>query len=557
MRRSLKRFLRDDRGAVSIIVVAALGAVLGVSALAIDVGSIFLQTRKLQGMADLAAIAAARDLTRAQAAAVATAVDNGWVGPISADTVTGKYNSEAGVAPANRFVATAAEPNAVRVTLHAQADLFFGQAVLGRPTTSITRTATAATADLAAFSVGTKLANLDGGVANSLLSALTGGSVSLSLMDYNALATADVDLLSYSKALQSNLNLQAASFDNVIKGSISTGKALNVLADQLQSDGSVAAATAARKLATAAGNSMPAKLDKLFDLGPYGDQDHVAGARGTRINLKAMDMANGVLTVAQGGKQLELDLGAGVSGLADVDVYLGIGERTADSPWITVTRDKTVIVRTAQTRIYLDTKLLNSGGLLGTAGVSVVRLPILVEAASAQAKLGGLNCASDRAARTASLSVMPSIGQLAVAEVDTSKLANFSQDLVLKPAKLIDLGLIKATTQAQTKLGGATWKTASFSQSDIDGAVIKTVSTDDVAATSLSTLLGGLPLNVQVIGLPLPIGGLVSGLATVIAPAATPLDGVLNNLTNLLGVRLGTADVRVNGLRCGEAALVA
>ena len=491
MLRWARGFGRDQRGAVSVLVVVSGAVLLGVAALAIDVGSIFLQTRKLQGMADLAAIAAARDIDHAQSAATATAVDNGWVGPVTAEAVKGVYTPDAAVAPANRFVAGASDPNAVRVTLRAEADLFFGQAILGRSTTSISRTATAAKADLAAFSIGTRLASLNGGVANSLLTALTGSSVSLSVMDYDALASADVDLLSYSKALQTELGLQAASFDTVLATSVTTGKALTVLADLLQTNGSDPAATAVRKLATAAGDATPAKLDRLLDLGPYGDQDHVAGASGAGIKLKALDMANAVLTVAQGGRQLQLDLGAGVPGLADVDVYLGIGERPANSSWITVTRDKTVIIRTAQTRLYLETKLLNSGGALGSAGVSVVKLPLLVEVASGQAKLSALNCTPTRETRTASLSVMPSVGQVAVAEINTAKIANFTQELVLKPATLVNLGLLKATVQAQSKLGGASWKTATFTQAEIDAGTVKTVATDDIANASLSSLFGG------------------------------------------------------------------
>jgi uncharacterized membrane protein len=443
------------------------------------------------------------------------------------------------------------------VTLRGQADLFFGQALLGKSKTQISRTATATKADLAAFSIGSKLATFDGGVANSLLSALTGSTLSLSVADYNALATANIDLLKYPKALQSHLGLEAASFNTALNGSVSTGKAMTVLADVLQADGSTAAASAARKLATAAGHTSSAKLDQLFDLGPYGRQDHVAGASGANISLKALELASGVLTVAQGGKQLQLDPGGSIPGLADVDAYVGIGERAANQPWITVTRDKTVLVSIAQTRIYVETKLLNSGGLLGAAGVSTVKLPLLIEAASAQAKIGALNCASDRASRSATLSVLPSVGQVAIAEIDPSKVANFNQPVAIGPAKLVDLGLVKATLQSQVKLGGAAWRTAAFSQAEIDAATTKTVSTDDIASTSLSSVLSSLSPTVTAVGLPLSLTGLSSALGALIAPAANPLDGVLNNLTSLLGVRLGAADVRVNGLRCGESALVA
>jgi len=37
---------------------------------------------------------------------------------------------------------------------------------------------------------------------------------------------------------------------------------------------------------------------------------------------------------------------------------------------------------------------------------------------------------------------------------------------------------------------------------------------------------------------------------------ATPLDDTINGLTGLAGVSLGEADVRVNGIRCQNVALV-
>jgi uncharacterized membrane protein len=43
----------------------------------------------------------------------------------------------------------------------------------------------------------------------------------------------------------------------------------------------------------------------------------------------------------------------------------------------------------------------------------------------------------------------------------------------------------------------------------------------------------------------------------VLTSVAAPLDSLVNGLSDLLGVRLGEADVRVNGVRCGGAALVA
>ena len=45
----------------------------------------------------------------------------------------------------------------------------------------------------------------------------------------------------------------------------------------------------------------------------------------------------------------------------------------------------------------------------------------------------------------------------------------------------------------------------------------------------------------------------VGGALSLVAPA---LDGLLMNLTGLLGVGIGEADLRVTGVRCGTAVLV-
>ena len=63
------RWLRDEKGGVAIMA-AAFGAVMCVlAALAVDLGSITLKARQIQGTADLSAMAAARDLGHADAAA--------------------------------------------------------------------------------------------------------------------------------------------------------------------------------------------------------------------------------------------------------------------------------------------------------------------------------------------------------------------------------------------------------------------------------------------------------------------------------------------------------
>ncbi|MBO9545513.1 MAG: hypothetical protein J7528_13415 [Caulobacter sp.] len=529
----------------------AMSALLGTTALAVDLGSVFLQTRRLQGTADLAALAAARDLDNAQAAALATARANGWDGPLSVTVEKGRYAADQAVQ--SRFQSGAADPDAVRVRIESQTPLHFGKALTGKDGVSIARQATAARADLASFSIGTRLAALDGGLANALLSGLTGSSVSLSVMDYDALADADVDLFDYMDALKTELNLTAATYDEVLDAKLTTGRALKALSRALADKGQTRASQAARTLASAAGDRTPAQMTRLFDPGPYGAQGRVLGGSGAKVQLDALNLSKAVLELSNGARQVQLDLGAAVPGVANLTAWLAIGEPPNNAPWMAITSSRDVIVRTAQTRLYLEAKVGGSG-LLAPAQV---KLPILVEAASGAARLKSMSCATDEAA----LEVAPGLGSLMIGEVDTAKLDDFKTPLTPAPATIAKAPLFTVTGKASASLGGQAWQTVRFRQDEVRGRVVKTVSTRDLAQATVSTLLGELALDATVpaLGLNLGLGesALTGAVASLLTPLARPLDDVLNSLTGLVGVRLGQADVRMNGLRCRDAALVA
>lgn len=544
-------FASNEDGGIALLSAVAMSALLGTTALAVDMGSVFLQTRRLQGTADLAALAAARDLEHAEAAALATARANGWDGPLTIVVEKGRYAADPAVATKARFQPGGADPDAVRVRIESQTPLYFGKAITGKDHQPITRQATAARADLASFSIGTRLAALDGGLANALLSGLTGSNVSLSVMDYDALADADVDLFDYMDALKTELNLTAATYDEVLAAKLSTGKALKALSKVLAGQGQTRASHAARALANAAGDRTPADMTRLLDPGPYGAQGRVLGGSGAKVQLDALNLSKAVLELSNGARQVQLDLGAAVPGVADLKAWLAIGEPPNNAPWMTITASRDVIVRTAQTRLYLEAKVGGSGLL----SVAQVKLPILVEAASGAAKLKSMSCASDEAA----LEVAPGLGSLMIGEIDTAKLDDFKTPLAATPATIAKAPLFSVSGKASVSLGGQAWQTVRFRQDEVRGRVVKTVSTNDLARATVSSLLSNLKLDANILGLGLGLGesaltGAVGGLLT---PLAGPLDEVLGSLTGLVGVRLGQADVRMNGLRCRDAALVA
>ncbi|MGE3143869.1 MAG: TadG family pilus assembly protein [Hyphomonadaceae bacterium] len=545
-----RSFSGAEGGGVSIVAALSGVALLGFAGMATDVGAVYLQSRRLQGAADLAAMAAAQNPRQAEALATQTVRANDWPQDTRIGVTIGRYTPDRARAPAARFT-QGGSANAVRVELEAHAPLFFARLFAPDGRMTIRRHALAAQTRLASFQIGSRLLSLQGGVANQLLSALTGSSVSLSVMDYNALAHADVDLLSYVDALRARLDVTAATYDEALRQRMSGPEALDALADVLAAQGG-AGESPMRRLARSASGlpSLREGLAGVLDLGPYGAQNLATRTEGAQIRVSALDLATAILEIAGGDRQVRLQLGAGVPGLAATDVWLAIGERPNHSPWLTVSNDDSVTIRTAQMRLFIDAHTAP------LAGLAQVRLPALVELASAQARLSDISCSFDLGRREVTLAVAPSVGALLLGEIDVSQLDNFKRDLNPQRVDVARIGPAAVSARGRITIGGEEWQDVRFGNDDITVGAVKTVSTHDIARATLSSLVAQTDLSVRA-------GGLARGLPTQIAPvraalsaAARPLDDLLNSLTELLGVRLGEADVRVNGVRCGGAALV-
>ncbi len=564
MRSALAAFAADRRGVTAALTALCLLALVGSAALGVDLGDIYMKTRQLQGVADLAAMASVQSLDPAAsqspaATAQATAALNPWPGGIAAQAATGLYTADASIPTAQRFTVAAASPNAVQVTLQAPVPLYFAGLLTGRSSLTITRTAIAARAQMGAFSIGSGLASLNGGVANALLSALTGSQVQLSVVNYQALASANVDLLRYVPALQARAGLKALSFSQVLTTSLAPATALGALADALTVSGQPAAAGAAQTLATASAALPATPLASILDLGPYGSQDQTTDGSGASLTVGAMGLADALLVAADGSRQLSLSLNGLVPGVAQLTLQLAIGQRPSQSPWLTVTDAGQVVVRTAQMRLYMQAGL--APGLLSTAsGGTLVTLPIYVEAASAQAKLLDLQCPATAAAQGLDLSVSPSLGTYAVAQVDPTTLANFTTPVALQTATLLNAVLVRATAYTRVDVGGgqASWRTVHFSQADIAAGTMKSVFVNDIAGASVASLLGGTSVQVQtpVAAVGLTPAVLSPELQALLVQTAPSLDALIGQIEALSGVRVGEADVWADGLRCHGAALV-
>lgn len=523
----------DRDGGVAVI--SAVGAALAciAAAVAVDLGALALHTRKVQGAADLAALAAARRLDGADAAARTTVALN-LTNVRVIGTETGRYVPDPAREPADRFEAGAPEVDAARVTVTAKAPVYFSRWLLGRDEVLVTRQATAAAPQTpkAMISLGSRLARLDGGVANQVLSGLLGSQVSLSVMDYRNLADLDVNLLQFSDALSTKAGVTVGDYDRLLATEVDAGDALGVLKALA---GGRDGGALGRLTAAAAGLDL--KIDRLIGA----EVDARQGLRdGLDAQVSALDLVMAIAEIAGGDRQIDLKLGA-QAGVADLKVTLAIGERPNSSPWIAVTARGEPVLHTAQARLYLRARTAQS-----LSGLAQINLPILIEMAPAEARLERLSCAPERAVRVAA---RPGLAHAMVGAVDESRLDDFKAPIAPAKATLAAvLGVVTVKGKADVEVADVAPQSLVFNADDIAARRIKTVKSRNLATGLVSSLLQRLELDV--IGLPL--GGIASSVGHLLAPLGPVLDSAISPILDVLGIKLGEADVSVLGLSCPD-----
>lgn len=521
-----------------------LSALLATATLGIDAGTMYVEKRRLQGIADAAAMAAVDggNAARSRAEAVLAATP----GPPAALTAleTGSYAADAEIGPGERFTPGSGQ-GAARVAVTGQAPSYFARALGFGNATPITARATAARIDLAAFSIGSRLAGVEGGAANALLSALAGSDLRLSVMDYRALVGARIDLFRFLGALRTELGLEGVSFDRVLAAGATLPQILGAAAVAVDSG---AVAVILRALATRV-PGVPIDLSQLIDLGPAGEG--LRAELAPPVAVDALAMLRAVLEVSGGARQLALDLDLGVPGLASTRLTMAVGARAARSPWLSLGRAGEAVVRTGQARLYVDTQLAGAAPL----GLGPIRVPLFVELAPAEARLQAITCSGRPARPAVTLAVTPSVGRIAIADPDMGGFGDFGRTLLTRPATLVRLPLVTVSGQAELRLGQRT-RDVYFDPDAVAARSVRTVSSDDLVGSLVASLVQRLSLTATVAGLGLNVGAVTAALGPVLSAAAPALDLVLARVTALAGLGLGQADVWIDGAKCGTPALV-
>ncbi|MGU3420436.1 TadG family pilus assembly protein [Methylobacterium sp. D54C] len=537
----LRRFGAARGGNVAILVALGSAMLMGAGAVGIDLGLVFQARRKAQGAVDIAAMLAAVDPSQADTVARRSLGDNGY-GAATATVAPGSYDaSTKGVAPGGRFSAGGSPANAVRVGLATSVPVTFGRAI-GLPAAVPLRvTGTAASAQFAAFTIGSGTLKLDGGIANALLGALLGAKLSLSVSDYDALASARVDGLRVLDALGASLNMQAANYTDIVQANASVGQMLMALRVAAADNGSaVSALSGILNALPNAGN-----LVAIGQVDGLGDAAALAPPRGfAGPSLNVLNLLGAAASLANGQNQVAIDLGATVPGLLSTRLTLAIGERKRSSGWVRP-GSRNATVQTAQTRLLIETTVTALG--LGT-----ITLPVYAEVAPAQATLRSLSCAGS-GGRKVTLDAQTGLATLAIAQVPRTAIngGSASPDLS-QPAPLVTVLGITVSGRALATLGTGS-QTLVFSDADIANHTVRTVASGNLTQSLTGSLLRNLVLSVGDVGVP-PL--IQSTLTTALGTVTPGVDLVLDTVLRSLGLRLGYADLEVDGTLCNQAVLV-
>lgn len=459
----------------------------------------------------------------------------------------------------------------------------------------------------ACVSAGPRLVSVDttqSALLNPLFQALLPGtSVQLSVLDWNALAGADINLNALLTQLQTDLNLSSTS--EVLGANITLAQLQAAMISVLQADGSTAAANALGLL--------PLDFPGLAGTIQLADLLQISLPQGSLadIDLDLLDLVTGavqlynyenVLTTPQ---PVTVDTGAiGLAGVTNVVMWVQVVE-----PPVYVCGGVGTEFHTAAIRIKLNADVLGGFDLqpildaigalsLGITNVTltqdVLKLQLYADVARAEGSIAGIDAVN----QVVTLNARPGIASLYLGTITDTVFFNRTQVItpaVVTPVQLttMDLGFninvaLVGNVRVQVPLT-VTGRAVATGTPELMNAAIPgpypathTFASGTVSVGTLVTsLLNSLDLQVTggdpvatLLGVPIPlpvvVGPIINTLVdtveatlqltanSVLAPAfQTLLGGLVDPLLQLLGIQIGQAVFTVEGLgQACSAALV-
>jgi len=387
-----------QRGAIGLVAALTLGVALVFMVLVIDSGRLYLEQRKLQRIADNAALEAVSRggtcLAGLSAASYANqnAARNGFV--IDADsTVTTRCGSLlTGADNLRTFMVDPAKFSAIQVvvsdTVATSVARGIGALFSAGPvalTTQVHATAVAAVPlpPLAQLTIRSTLGTVDtakSDLLNPVFSTLLGGSLTLDAAGYNGLLTTQINLLSYLDQLAIDLHVSAGNYTQLLNTSATVTQLVQAAATVIQANGPTAEVmTALGKLQIAATNASPVKLGDILKL------QTGTTTTGLDATVQVFDLVQAVIQLSNSKNAVAATLPVNVLGIAGVTVKI----KVIEPPQLSAVGDprlakidplgpNRIYVRTAQVRTLITVNLPPISGLTTAVGNLVAPLtPVL------------------------------------------------------------------------------------------------------------------------------------------------------------------------------------
>jgi uncharacterized membrane protein len=569
-RRTSIKSLARQRGAIGILGASVLLLSVLFTALAVDTGRLMLEQRRLQKIADMAALDGARALSCSGDAAVNAAVSqsaelNNHTGDIL-DVKLGDTLTQDGVrvfgAPKDPDL-----PEAVRVTAgdtNVPASLvaggWFGNKV------NLQATAVAGAPTIGTMSVGSYVArvNTDDSMLAPLLNGLLGTSVQLDLVSYKGLADANVTLLDLI-----NAQAEVGTVDKLLDSEISMQDFVLLAAEALsnQPEQPTVAIDVLETIAAQVDADLKLRLGDLLNLDLPADQAAL------EAQLNVLDLIGLGAEVANKGHAVTASLQSGsifeelgiLNGelttyiIEPPQIAIGPAGRGADGEWITR-------AHTAQVNAELHLSLLD---LLSLDTTGLINLDLAINGAEARAGFESFNCTEN--GRNAVVGHAVQALRIGVGQFDD--MSKLNPNIV--PSDVVNLlGLVVITARADLGLGQSTGDTGElifdppfpadpqYTDNNRLGTAVSTL-LRDLASNLEIEFDGGLGflLNLlltpvlQILGLS-SSQGLLDLVANLLTPVLQALDPLLSGLLNALGISVAGADITVTDVEGGYPQLL-
>lgn len=355
-----------QRGAIGLMAALTLGLALLFMLLVVDSGRLYMEQRKLQRIADMAALEAAGQHavctgTGPQATTLArtAATRNGHApsDPLAASC----GHVQTGADHLRAFTADASRNEAIRVQVSHTVPTSVAAGVFalvkgdGLPLTSIltaSAVASVPTQPQAMLRIRSTLASIDttkAGGLNRFLGAL-GGNIQLDVAGWQGLADTQLNLLKYVDQLAIDLNVKAGDYQTLLGTDASATQLLQAAVTVLQQSGAaVNVVTNLGKVAIASGGS-------TLQLGDLLDLQNGTTQAGLDASVQLIELVQSVILLATSESAASIDLSPSLLGLANGRVRVKVIEPPQISSIGDPSKDE-LRVHTAQVKVLVSVDL--------------------------------------------------------------------------------------------------------------------------------------------------------------------------------------------------------